>query len=173
MIMKWLYRKKLVANISNQIFFTHEHLSKLQHILLQEDEQMRLMFAKSVSSLVSDTAAKYRISQKSALYGDTLTWRQLGNAIDDWNIAIESAERLSQSAISLAARSYGLCTGHAIVLYINIYQMKFNQQQFPELLGEEVSCLLRTCTRLSELLCNLVNGVDTDEQLLLFIRTLD
>jgi hypothetical protein len=164
--MKLLFRKKITANIKEQILLAQEHSAVLHRVLLQEDTEMRLEFARAVCSLINDTAAKFRVSQRSALFGDTLTWSQLADAIDDWNVAVESAYRLANSTVSQTARGHGTRTGHAIILYIHIYQMKFNQQQFPNILGEEVSRLFHTGTQLSELLCNLSNGTSTDEHLL-------
>ena len=67
MIMKRLFRKKILASIGSQTSFSQEHFAILQHALLQADEQTRLKFAQAVSSLVYDTAAKYRISPNSEL----------------------------------------------------------------------------------------------------------
>ena len=127
-------------------------------------------YALAVSHLVRETASKFSISHRSALYGDTLTWQQLGDAIDDWDVALEASTRLSENEVSEAARDHGVYHGHAILLARVIYQMRFDQQQFPEIMGERVSHTYHVSTQLSELFLGLATGTKTDDQLILFVE---
>jgi hypothetical protein len=170
MVIKWLLKNKLIAKIDEQVVFGDECLAKIRLLLLEGDKPTRFSYAAAVSSLAHDTADKYQISLRSAIYGDAITWRQLGEAIDDWNVAGEAASRLSQSKFSQTAQLYGSYTGHAIMLYMTIYQMKFNQQQFPDLLGEDVSRIFHVSTQIAQMCCDLVDGDKTDAKFADFIQ---
>jgi len=172
MIMKWLFKKKLLANVEDNIAVAEDFFVRFQKLLLQKSPRERLNYAVAVVYLVEETAAKFSISPRSALYGDTLTWQQLADAIDDWDVAIEAAGRLSQNDVSELAKSHGIYIGHAILLARVVYNMKFSQQQFPEIMGEQISSLYHVSTQLSQLFYDLVNGTKTDDQLLLFVHEL-
>ncbi len=173
MVLKWLFKKKLLASVQEHVSFSEEFLTKFQYLLMQKDEAARLKYATAVTTLIHDTGFKFSVRPETALYGDTLTWHQLGEAIDDWNIALESAERLMNNEISATAKSYGVYTGHAILLFLTIYQMKFDQQQFPEIEGERVSKLYRDATKLAELFWEVTSGNIADYHLLRFIQSLE
>lgn len=155
-MLKWIFKKQVLEGVKAKVENNRAALKQVIPILLKEDNDDLQHYGDAVSTVISETSAKFSITEQQAIYGGGLTWQQLNVGEDDFNAACIHALNMKHG-ISATAHAFGQCYGLATQLMAINYGLKFNQKEFPQMLPKEISDLLNFTTKIINKLYDLGN----------------
>jgi len=162
-MLRWLFKKQILDTTRNCAEDARAALRMAVPILLKEEFDGLQIYGDAMATIINETSQKFGISKEEAVYADSLKWRQLSISVEDFKVASLHGMNLRHGIFS-TTHNFGQTMGMGCTLMMINYELKFRQQQFPDVLSGEVSELYRFGTSLVNELYRLgKHDIDPDE----------